>query len=252
MRNSTLRNILWVTILVLAVSQSANAGQVTISLPQISLHQNASGVFGVSLSSSESLAGGQMTFAYDSTIGFEITGMKTTARTDGFETSFHQDKSDPLSVKVTLLLYSVTPPVKTISPGEGNIIELTYRTSETMTGTTTVTFEKDGVVFVDPKAAALPVVAQNGSAAVVMSNAEHILFRKSGNGTGTVIIGEDVCDALCKEMRVPYIPHIAVVLKAQPAPDSLFVRWEDEKGNVLNNKVHLQPGKTIIAIFEKK
>ena len=60
---------------------------------------------------------------------------------------------------------------------------------------------------------------------------ETITIQKVGCGNGTVLAGADPgdqeeCDPDCDELLVPYVEGRAVLLKAEPAADSVFIRWE--------------------------
>ncbi len=82
----------------------------------------------------------------------------------------------------------------------------------------------------------------------------YLTIKKSGNGSGGVIVGERECDAACLEMKVFYADNTAIVLKAIPEADSFLVRWEDEDGNELgvDGAVRVEADGTVIAIFGKR
>jgi hypothetical protein len=79
-----------------------------------------------------------------------------------------------------------------------------------------------------------------------------ITVKKEGSGTGTVMIGDQACDSACMEKSVPYVEHRAVILKVIPDPDSYFAWWKTEDGEISKGTVRIQPGETVIAVFQKK
>ena len=104
-------------------------GMSTLSLPDIQLAQGETGTFGVRLTNAVEIAAGQFSFSYDSTSGFDITGVTLTDRTQGFyePVVFHKDASDPANVKVLVLYFSLSG--ATITPGSGDILTFSYRTT---------------------------------------------------------------------------------------------------------------------------
>ena len=60
-----------------------------------------------------------------------------------------------------------------------------------------------------------------------------VTLKKAGTGTGTITLGEDVCDVECTELTIPYAAGAKVQVQVTPADDSVFVRWEKADGTAL-------------------
>jgi hypothetical protein len=78
-----------------------------------------------------------------------------------------------------------------------------------------------------------------------------VTIKKAGTGTGTITLGEDVCDAACAEITIPYAEGAKVQVQVTPAADSVFVRWEKADGTALAGIAYAQPGDTVVAVFNK-
>lgn len=81
---------------------------------------------------------------------------------------------------------------------------------------------------------------------------ETFTIKKAGSGTGTIVIGEQTCDVNCLELSVPYSLKTAIVLKAIPYGDSVFVGWKKQDATSATGKLYAQPGDLVFAVFEKQ
>lgn len=78
-----------------------------------------------------------------------------------------------------------------------------------------------------------------------------VTIKKAGTGTGTILAGDERCEAWCPEFSVAYSDQTAFVLKVIPDADSTFVCWELADGTQTVRNVHVQPGDTVAAVFAK-
>jgi hypothetical protein len=82
---------------------------------------------------------------------------------------------------------------------------------------------------------------------------EFVILRKSGTGTGTITLGDQVCGLECPVLAVPYIEGARLTPQVVPAADSRFVGWQTKDGKAIEGAIfYAQPGDTVIAVFEKK
>jgi hypothetical protein len=80
-----------------------------------------------------------------------------------------------------------------------------------------------------------------------------VTVRKQGTGTGTILVGEQVCGPECPELTLPYTDGAQFPLQVMPTADSRFVGWQTADGNVVEGAIfYAQPGDTVIAVFEKQ
>ena len=84
------------------------------------------------------------------------------------------------------------------------------------------------------------------------SGAETVTVRKSGTGNGVVTIGTWVCPTTCQELQIPVIPGVTLSASATPDAGSTFVGWQTSSGAPLTGFEYVQPGETVIAIFERQ
>ncbi len=85
--------------------------------------------------------------------------------------------------------------------------------------------------------------AQTGSITVI---------KEDSTGDGTIIFGEQKCEPGCKELTIPYTDNVGVLLKAVPDSESRFVRWKTPEKRIIEGRFDVQPGDTIIALFQNK
>lgn len=111
-----------------------SSGLEMLRLPHIQIQPDTSGTFGLEMVNDGAVASGQLTLMYDSTTGFDITGVNVTERTQGFDEPviFSKDDSDPASVKVFVLFFSLQGAA--IEAGVGDILEFNYQTSAGASG----------------------------------------------------------------------------------------------------------------------
>lgn len=93
----------------------------------LSLQPNQTGTLTLLLNNTDVVAAGQFRFTYDATIGFHVTGVRSTSRTGEFEVVFQRDDHDPQNVEVLVMFYSFRG--ATISPGYGAIFAFDYQTT---------------------------------------------------------------------------------------------------------------------------
>ena len=88
------------------------------------------------------------------------------------------------------------------------------------------------------------------SAAVAVP--QFVTMKKSGTGNGTISAGEWFCGSACQELQIPVIA--GVTLSVTPAPDanSTFAGWQTTDGAVLTGVEYVQPGDTVMAVFDRK
>jgi hypothetical protein len=110
------------------------AGDNQLSMESVTAAPNSTGSFNVSLNNSDVAAALQLVFTYDSTIGLDITAVQPVLRAAGFTTNFSKNASNPASVRVTILLFTLGAP--TIAAGTGAILQLSYTTTPTAQGST--------------------------------------------------------------------------------------------------------------------
>jgi hypothetical protein len=80
-----------------------------------------------------------------------------------------------------------------------------------------------------------------------------VTVRKQGTGSGTILVGAQVCGPECTELTLPYTAGVRFMLQVLPAADSRFVGWQTEDGNIVESAIfYAQPGEAVIAVFEKK
>jgi hypothetical protein len=80
-----------------------------------------------------------------------------------------------------------------------------------------------------------------------------IAVQKGGTGTGTILIGAQVCGPDCPGMVVPYLPGSRYPVQAIPAADARFEGWQTEDGEPVEDALfYAHPGETIYAIFERQ
>ena len=145
-----------IAILFVGITNTAY-GVNTLNLPDILVEQSTTGTFDLDLTNEDTVASAQIRFTYDSTIGFTVTGVGVTSRTNGYDTAFDVDTSDPTNVEVTVLLYSYG---LTISPGSGDILQFDYQTTVDGEGTSPLAFTE--ALLSDQSASPLPATPQNG------------------------------------------------------------------------------------------
>lgn len=148
------------TIILIGVFSIPGFAQNTVTLPLIQIQQNETGTFGLQLTNNDRITSGQFQFTYDSTIGFEITGVNLTSRTNGFTPVFIVDTTDQNHVKVLILFYSLQSPQPTITPGSGTLLEFSYQTASVGEGESMLVFNE--ALLSDLQANSLPVSTQNG------------------------------------------------------------------------------------------
>lgn len=166
-----LRNIMIIGVLMIVSpfevwSFDEWADTVSIST-SINLKQNEIGNFEIFLTNDNPVAGMQITFTYDSTIGFDITEANATSRISDFEPPlFVKISDDPANVQIKVLLYSLNGTL--IAPGNGTILKFAYQTTPTGRGETILDFlEEPESVLGDLKAFPILLDTSDGKASFV-------------------------------------------------------------------------------------
>ncbi len=80
----------------------------------------------------------------------------------------------------------------------------------------------------------------------------HFQVKKTGSGSGTILVGDQVCDETCQSLTLTVPTNTRVDLRAYPAEGSVFVRWEWADGTPLLSPVTAKPGQPIYAVFEQQ
>lgn len=111
---------------------------VTLSLPQATLQPDTSGNLSLAIDNTQPVAGVQIRFIYDTTVGFQITDAALTTRPQGFTLVYQKNETTPAAVEVLVLLYALSG--ASISSGDGAILELQYTTTANAAGATPLTF----------------------------------------------------------------------------------------------------------------
>ena len=111
-------------IVCLFLAVSISFGQNTLTMPTEILPENTIGSVQVDLTNADVISAGQLEFDYNSTQGVIIDGAIAIGQASSHIISFNEDTSNPVSVHVTIMFYSMSG--ETISAGSGNIIDLTY------------------------------------------------------------------------------------------------------------------------------
>ena len=75
---------------------------------------------------------------------------------------------------------------------------------------------------------------------------------KAGTGNGTLTVGRQTCSVECTELTLPYVAGQQAQITVMPEAGSVFVRWETADGTPLTGLTYMQPGDTVIAVFEKQ
>ncbi len=135
-----------------------------LQLPDLRFQPDSSGTFGIGLVNDTEIAAGQLTLMYDSTTGFDLTGIELTDRTRGFyqPVVFEKDDSNPANVKIQVLFFSLDG--ATIKPGSGDILEFMYQTSPDADGTLNMAIVD--ALLTDENGHSQTVTPQNGDTQV--------------------------------------------------------------------------------------
>ena len=88
------------------------------------------------------------------------------------------------------------------------------------------------------------------SAAVAVP--QFVTMKKSGAGNGTITAGEWVCGATCQELQIPVIAGVTISVTPAPDANSTFAGWQTTSGAVLTGVEYVQPGDTVMAVFDQK
>ena len=162
----TLSSIVLLGIMVMPLI--AYAGTNTFIMPNVQLQQNqASGTFGVALANQDTPSALSLTFTYNPTIGFDITGAALTTRTQSLfdAPAFNKTVIDATTTKIQVLMYKFGTPLM-LPAGSGDILQLTYTTTATGAGMTPLTITE--ALSSDANGSPLGTVAtQNGSVAFI-------------------------------------------------------------------------------------
>ncbi|MCP4341099.1 MAG: PASTA domain-containing protein, partial [Desulfobulbaceae bacterium] len=119
------------------LAQAQNA----LILPQVPAEQCVTGKFELNVANTVEVSAGQVQFSYDSTTGFEVTGVERGARTGGqdckdpsqpndavcYDFEYSIDKTDPADARVFVLFYTASSTRPRINPGSGPILTFTYQ-----------------------------------------------------------------------------------------------------------------------------
>jgi len=84
------------------------------------------------------------------------------------------------------------------------------------------------------------------------SGAETVTVRKGGTGNGIVTVSTWVCPTTCQELQIPVLPGVTFSASATPDAGSTFVGWQTASGELLTGFEYVQPGETVIAVFERQ
>jgi len=136
-------------------------GNNILTLPTLNnIIPGSTGNFGLNLANADVVSSGQIEFTYNSTIGFDISGVTATGRLTNYSPPvFNKNTTNPAAVKVTVLFFSMSG--GTISPGNGDILTYQYTTTSGATESTAFTFNQ--ALLSDPSANPLNVTTNNGS-----------------------------------------------------------------------------------------
>ena len=122
-----------------SVPESTETERIVLVLPSIQIEKSETSFLGLSLKNSAPVEALQARFTYDSTIGFQVTGVNLTSRTAGFEPpAFHVDANDPEETIVSIVLFSIQGAA--IRPGTGNIVTFQYQAASDAFGETRLFF----------------------------------------------------------------------------------------------------------------
>ncbi len=81
---------------------------------------------------------------------------------------------------------------------------------------------------------------------------QFVTMKKSGAGNGTITAGEWVCGATCQELQIPVIAGVTISVTPAPDANSTFAGWQTTSGAVLTGVEYVQPGDTVMAVFDQK
>ena len=150
-----------------------------LTLPDIHVKQNDTGDFVLNMSNEDAVASGEIRFIYDTSVGFDVIGVNSTSRADGFSSTFQKDDSDPANVEVMALFYSTDG--LTIAPGSGEILKFSYETGTAAESETTALTFKEALLS-DLNADSLEAGAQSGKVSFDTASSPKCL---DVNGDGT-------------------------------------------------------------------
>lgn len=112
---------------IICCSQAARAENI-LPLPDIEVYPGQTGEMDMTLKNDDLVSAAQISFTYDSRLGFEIIGVDLTPRATGFEAPDGEiNATNPARVDVRIVLYSLHGAA--ILPGDGAILTLRYQTS---------------------------------------------------------------------------------------------------------------------------
>ncbi|MBN2355300.1 IdeS/Mac family cysteine endopeptidase [candidate division KSB1 bacterium] len=150
-----------------------------MGLPDVRIEADTNGTFGLALTNDRPVSAGQISFSYDSTGGFDITGVHLTSRTSGFyQPVFHQDAGNLAEVKVLVMFFSLTGAM--IEPGNGDILEFTYQTTSDASGLVALSIT-DTILATPQGENAGETTTQDGT--VVIGNpAQYTISASAGTG----------------------------------------------------------------------
>ena len=144
-------------------AQSANQ----LTLDTVNAAPGASGSFPLRLTNQDVISAGEIHFAYDSTIGLQLTNVQPDSRLSGYQVNLAQDATDPANVKVKVLFYVLG--AQSVTPGNGAILKVDYTTTAQAHGSTPLTFNSTKTTLVGggTTPTAIPVNVTNGALTIV-------------------------------------------------------------------------------------
>jgi len=235
---------------IVALPIVASAGTNTFIMPTIQLQQNqTNGTFGIGLTNQDTPSSLSIEFTYNPSIGFDVTGAALTSRTQSIfdAPAFNKSVIDATTTKIQILVYKFTSPPPVLPAGSGDILQLTYTTTASGTGSTPLTITE--ALLSDGNGVALgTVLTQNGSAAFPTVTKYALTVTKTGSGTGTVTSSPTgiSCGTDCSET---YNAGTSVTLTATPTTGSTFIGWSGACSGTSTCTVSMNAAKTATATF---
>ncbi len=123
----------------MATDMAAQANGNSVRLDTVTADAGSGGTIALLLDNTDAVAAGQFRFTYAAALGIEITGVRVTDRTTGFESvgsAYPTGNADLLGYQV--LFYNLSP--QTIAPSTGAILTFSYTTTAEATGSSVLRF----------------------------------------------------------------------------------------------------------------
>ena len=226
-------------------AQSANQ----LALDTVSAPPGATGSFPLRLTNAVTISSGEIHFAYDSTIGLQVTNAQPENRLSGYQVTMAQDASDPANVKVKVLFYVLGS--QSVTPGNGAILKVDYTTTPQARGNTALTFNTTKTTLVGGSStpAAVPVNVTNGALSIVDGEHPELTgLQPSGSevdktvdvtvtGLNTVFtanqttadFGEDIAvNKVVVNSKTQLVATLAVAADAEPGPRVVTITTGNE------------------------